>query len=60
MVKALGIIIGRRRKWRPRKIENQTIEKIGCVPIFYFLILKYRDSEGLRGKFVPIIICYKN
>ena len=22
--------------------------------------LKYRDSEDLRGKFVPIIICYKN
>jgi hypothetical protein len=31
MVEALGIIIDRRPKGRPRKMENYTIEKIGCV-----------------------------
>jgi len=35
MVKALGIIIGRRLKGRPSKMESQTLEKIECVPIFY-------------------------
>jgi len=33
MVEALGIIIDRRSKIRPRKMENKTIEKIGCVSI---------------------------
>jgi len=33
MVEALGIIIDRRPKGRPRKKESQTIEKIGCVSI---------------------------
>ena len=37
MIKALGIIIDRRLKGRPRKMENQTIEKIGCVPIIFKL-----------------------
>ena len=31
MVEALDIIIDRRPKGRPRKMENQTIEKIGCA-----------------------------
>ena len=31
MVDALSIIIERCPKVRPRKMENQTIEKIGCV-----------------------------
>jgi hypothetical protein len=34
IVEALGIIIDRRPKERPRKIESQTIEKIGCVVPF--------------------------
>jgi len=34
MVEALGIIIGRRPKGSTRKVESQTIVKIGCVPIF--------------------------
>ena len=34
MVETLGIIIDRRSKERPRKRENQTIEKIGCVAPF--------------------------
>jgi hypothetical protein len=35
MVEALGIIIDRRPKGRPRRRESQTIEKIGyVVPIF--------------------------
>ena len=33
MVETLGIIIDRRPKERPRKMESQTIEKIGFVPI---------------------------
>jgi len=33
-VEALGIIIDRRPKGRPRKRKSQTIEKIGCVPIY--------------------------
>jgi len=33
IVEALGIIIDRRPKGRPRKMESQTIEKIGFVPI---------------------------
>jgi len=35
MVEPLGIILDRRPKERPRKMENYTIEKIECVPIFY-------------------------
>ncbi len=35
MVEALGIIIDRPPKRRPRKRESQTLEKIECVPIFY-------------------------
>jgi len=34
MVEALGIIIDRRPKGRPRKMESWTIEKIGCVVPF--------------------------
>jgi len=33
MVEALGIAIDRRPIGKPRKMESQTIEKIGCVPI---------------------------
>ena len=35
MVEALGIIIDRRLKGRPRKMESQTIEKIGVDSIFH-------------------------
>jgi len=42
MVKTLGIIIDRRPKGRPRKMETQTIEKIGCVSI---LIKKIEGEE---------------
>ena len=31
MLEALGIIIDKHPKGRPRKMENYTIEKIGCV-----------------------------
>jgi len=34
MIEALGIIIDRRPKGRPCKIESQIIEKIGCVVLF--------------------------
>ena len=34
MVEVLGIIIDRHPKGRPRKMESQTIEKIGCVVPF--------------------------
>ena len=34
MVEALGIIINRRPKGRPRKMESQIIEKLGCVVPF--------------------------
>ena len=41
MVEALGITVDRRPKGRPRKMENYTIEKIGCVvPIFQKLGVK--------------------
>jgi len=33
MVEALGITVDRRPKGRPRKMESQTIEKIGCVVV---------------------------
>ena len=33
MVEGLGIIIDRRPKGKPRKIESQTIEKIGYILI---------------------------
>ena len=42
MIEALGIIIDRRPKGRPSKIESQTIEKIWCVPI---LIKKMKDKR---------------
>ena len=35
MIETLGIIIDRRPKRRPRKRENYTIEKIGCIPIIF-------------------------
>ena len=35
IVEALGIIIGRRPKGRPHKMESQIIEKIGCVYFNY-------------------------
>ena len=41
MVEALGIIINRRPKRRPRKRENQTIKKIGYV--YYYFLGKNRD-----------------
>jgi len=34
MVEALGITIDKRPKGSPRKMESQTIEKIGCVVPF--------------------------
>ena len=34
MVEALGIIIDRRPKERPRKMESQAIKKIGWVTLF--------------------------
>jgi len=34
MVEALAIIIDRCPKGRPLKRENETIEKIGCLPVF--------------------------
>ena len=34
MIEALGIIIYRRSKGRPRKRESYTIEKIGYVVLF--------------------------
>jgi hypothetical protein len=71
MVEALGIIIDRRPKRRPCKMESQTIEKIGHLfslsspmqrrkgrqgdRVFVppsLTVQKYRDSEGIRGKFV--------
>ncbi|MGB6371713.1 MAG: hypothetical protein WBF68_11945 [Atribacterota bacterium] len=33
MVEALDIIIDKRPKGSPRKMESQTIEKIGCVVV---------------------------
>ncbi len=33
MVEALGITIDRRPKGRSRKMEKETREKIGCIPI---------------------------
>jgi hypothetical protein len=43
MVETLGIIIYRRFKERPRKVESQSIEKIRCV--FYLKIfLKKRRN----------------
>ncbi len=48
IVKALGIIIDRRPKGRPRKIESQTIEKTGFLfskvgfgQIYYYLFQVY-------------------
>jgi len=43
MAEALGIIIDRRPKGRPRKMESQTMEKIGCIPI---LINKIEWKKG--------------
>lgn len=34
MVEVLGIIVDRRPKGKPHKMESQTIEKIGCVASF--------------------------
>ena len=42
MVEALGVIIDKRPKGRPCKVENYTIEKIGCIPI---LINKIDEKE---------------
>ncbi len=48
MVEALGIIIDRRPKGRPRKMESQTIEKTGFLfskvgfgQIYYYLFQVY-------------------
>jgi hypothetical protein len=50
MIEILGItIIDRRSKGRPRKMENQTIEKIGCVaPILIKNIEGNRKSDIAR------------
>jgi hypothetical protein len=37
MVEVLGIIIDRRPEGRPRKMENYTIEKIGCPYLNYIV-----------------------
>ena len=37
MVEALGITMDRRPKGSTRKVESQTIEKIGCVVILIYL-----------------------
>ena len=42
MVEVLGIIIYRRPKGKPHKMESQTIDKIGCVSI---LIKKIKDKR---------------
>ncbi len=34
IVEALGVIIDRRAKERPRKMKSKAIEKIGCVAPF--------------------------
>jgi len=34
IVEALGIIIDRRPKERPRKMESQIVDKLGCVVLF--------------------------
>ena len=47
MVEALGIIIDRHPKGRPRKRENYTIEKIGC-PYFNY---KTRGRSVRKKKF---------
>jgi hypothetical protein len=39
VVEALGIIIDRCPKGRPRKIYSQIIEKIGYVPILNIMII---------------------
>jgi len=44
MVETLGIIIDRRPKGRPRKMESQTIEKIGCIPILSILLITFRSN----------------
>ncbi len=51
MVEALGIIIDRRPKGRPRKREGYTIGKIGCVSI---LIRKIEGEEEKRYCKTPL------
>ncbi|GAF91449.1 unnamed protein product [marine sediment metagenome] len=41
MVETLGIIIDRRPKGRPRRMESKTIEKIGC-PYFPKVLKIYK------------------
>jgi len=54
MVDALGIIIDRRSKRRPRKMESKTMEKIGCV---YILIKKLMGKmKSNIARFDPTII----
>jgi hypothetical protein len=51
MVEALGIIIDRCPKGRPRKKESQTIEKIGCVVLIIpFLIGVNREMVRKLSK----------
>ena len=38
MIEALGIIIGRRPKGRPRKMESETIEKIDFIKFKYIFL----------------------
>ncbi len=44
MVEALGIIIDRRPKGRPRRRESKTIKKIGCIPILKSLFLTVNQT----------------
>ena len=48
MVETLGIIIDRRPKGRPRKMESWTIEKIGCPYLFTERLREF----SIKGKFV--------
>ncbi len=49
MVKVLDIIIDRRPEGRPRKMENQTIEKIGCAPIFPSIMFYIINMKGKKN-----------
>ena len=56
MVEALGSIMDRRPKGRPRKMENQTIEKIGYVSCiltvtYYLFKLVINDYEVMKWIF---------
>jgi len=47
IVEALGITVDRHPKERLRKRGNQTIKKIGCVPIL-------NDNYHLLGEITPL------